>query len=130
MIRAVLSGCYTASAAGVTVDYEGRCRGSPICTLARKLVEAGHDPATILHVYRGDTLCFEPRPLGLWAGQTIEEGDNSHRPARFAKYRPPGPALRTAQSGVGSGGFRGLPDVSRVEVPGDADAALAGEGVP
>lgn len=38
-----LHGAYSASAAGLTVDYGTRRRGSPICALARKLIEAGHD---------------------------------------------------------------------------------------
>jgi hypothetical protein len=88
-IRAELSGSYIAMAAGVVVDYEARRRGSPVCELARRLIAAGHDAAAMLLVYRGATLCFEPRPLAVWAGLRVRESDNAHSSAHFAKYAPP-----------------------------------------
>lgn len=85
MIAATLSRSFTASAAGIIVDLEARHRGSPICTLARRLVEAGHDPADKLHVYRGGVLCFRPAPLSMWAGLRVQERDD--RSARFSPHR-------------------------------------------
>jgi hypothetical protein len=32
--------------------------------LCRKLVAAGHDPATVMHVYRGQTLALKVRAIG------------------------------------------------------------------
>jgi hypothetical protein len=37
---------------------------SPVLALCRKLVEAGHDPATPLHAYRGETLALKIRSIG------------------------------------------------------------------
>lgn len=95
-----LSGCYSASAEGVTVSYEKRSRGAPICALARKLIAAGHDPAAKLLIYRRGTLCFLPSPLGRWASLTVAEGDNSPHSARFVKFSPPrnsGPTAITSR---------------------------------
>ena len=116
-IRAELFGSYTATAAGITVDYEERRRGSPVCALARRLSEAEHDPASELHVYRGSVLCFLPRPLGLWAGLVVEEGDNSPKSGRFAKYRPPSIRRETVESREGSAGSGGLSRVKLAEIP-------------
>lgn len=125
MIHVTLSGSWTASAAGITVDYEARRRGSPICALARKLVEAGHDPTVALHVYRGGTLCFKPVPLAKWAGLVVEEGDNTRKTARFARYRPPNPQLArdTDDFGVGLGRFSGHLALPGGSVPEKANAA-------
>ena len=132
MIRVTLSGRYTATAAGITVDLDSRRRGSPICTLARKLAEAGHDPAEELHVYRGSTLCFLPRPLGLWAGLIVEEGDNTSRQARFGKHRlrASEPTAGSADSAAAVGRFSGHLAVSGGRVPEKAPAALTGEPHP
>ncbi len=88
MIEVTLAGSWTASAAGITVDYESRSRGAPICDLARKLVDAGHDPRRLLSITRNATLCFKPMALATWAELTISEGDNDTRPARFRKWKP------------------------------------------
>ncbi len=86
VIRIELTGNYTALAEGVVVDYEKRSRGAPICALARKLVEAGHDPDTEVHIYRNGTLCFQPIPLWRWAILMVKESDN----------HPSGPVLARA----------------------------------
>ncbi len=88
MIEVTLTGSGVASAEGITVDYEKRARGAPICDLARKLVDAGHDPKRLLSITRNGTLCFEPATLGRWAGLTISESDNNDRPVRFRKWEP------------------------------------------
>lgn len=51
----------------------------------RKLVAAGANPETILHVYRGETLCFVPGPLGKFAGMATEESDT--KSVHLTKYR-------------------------------------------
>lgn len=88
MIEVTLNGSGVASAEGITVDYEKRARGAPICDLARKLVEAGHDPKRLLSITRNGTLCFKPLTLATWAELTISEGDNDTRPVRFRKWAP------------------------------------------
>ena len=57
-----------------------------LCKHARKLIKEGHDPNTILHIYRRDTLCFRPMPLGKWADITTREGDGQS--VKFIKYVP------------------------------------------
>jgi|SRR5262245_52791296 len=54
-----LTGSGTCSAAGVTVTGY-----TPVLELCRRLVEAGHDPATPMHVYRGATLALIVRSIG------------------------------------------------------------------
>ena len=88
MIEVTLTGSGVATAEGITVDYEKRARGAPICDLARKLVEAGHDPEQLLSITRNGTRCFGPRSLATWAGLTITEGDNSDHPIEFRKWSP------------------------------------------
>jgi hypothetical protein len=88
MIEVTLTGSGVATAEGITVDYEKRARGAPICDLARKLVDAGHDPTRLLSITRNGTLCFKPMTLATWAGLTITEGDNDTRPLRFRKWVP------------------------------------------
>ena len=58
-IRAELLGSSQCTAAGITV------RGNaPVLALCRRLVAAGHDPATPLRVYRGDVLALVVRSIG------------------------------------------------------------------
>lgn len=54
----------------------------PYC---RQLVADGVDPATVLHIYRGDTLCFVPRPLAVFAA--LETKEEAARSIRFRKRR-------------------------------------------
>jgi hypothetical protein len=65
-IRAELSGADTCTARGITVKCE-----SPVLALCRKLVDAGHDPATPLKVYRGDVLALRVRSIGQGAWMQI-----------------------------------------------------------
>ena len=125
-IKVTLTGCYTAAAAGITVDYEKRSRGSPICALARKLAAAGYDPNSMLNIYRDGTLCFRPLPLSRWAGLSVSEGDDSDRAAHFARYRPP-PSKRALERRC-SGGFSGLLDSAAPRIPENANAALTAGG--
>jgi hypothetical protein len=54
-----LTGSDCCSAVGITVTGY-----APVLELSRRLVEAGHDPATALHVYRGATLALTVRSIG------------------------------------------------------------------
>jgi hypothetical protein len=58
-IRAELTGDDTATALGITVHGH-----APVLGLCRKLIDTGIDPATALHVYRGDMLCLIVRSIG------------------------------------------------------------------
>jgi hypothetical protein len=59
MVLAELSGDDTCRALGVTVRSS-----APVLTLCRKLVEAGHNPATPLEAYSGAVLCLKVRSIG------------------------------------------------------------------
>jgi len=65
-IRAELSGADTCTACGITMKSE-----SPVLALCRKLVDAGHDPATPLEAYRGDMLCLRVRSIGQAARMQV-----------------------------------------------------------
>jgi hypothetical protein len=58
-ICAELSGPDACSAAGITVRA-----AAPVLELCRALIDAGHDPATRLEAYRGETLCLGVRSIG------------------------------------------------------------------
>jgi hypothetical protein len=78
--RAELIGSDRCSALGITA------RGTtPVLALCRRLVEAGHDPATPLEVWRGTTLCLRVRSIGEAAQFTIE--DDRHGRPRLRRWR-------------------------------------------
>ena len=58
-IVATLSGCDTCTARGLTARSS-----SPVLLLCHRLVNAGHDPATAMQVFRGDTLALTVRSIG------------------------------------------------------------------
>lgn len=126
-LRLELRGCYSASAARLTVDLESRRRGCPICALARELIESGHDLAALRDNHRAGILCFKPMPLDKWAGLAVEEGDKSRKSARFAKYRPPSSRVagESAETGVGLDGSIGHRALPATRVPESANAALS-----
>ena len=66
----------------VRIDLAG---SGSICALARRLIADGADPDALAMVYRDATLCFQPMPLGRWAGLTTEETET--RSIRFRSYR-------------------------------------------
>jgi hypothetical protein len=78
-VRAELIAGDTAVTLGITANSH-----TPVLSLCRKLAEAGHDPATPLHAYRGDTLCLTIRSIGDGAGLTVAE----HQGTRFAPWKP------------------------------------------
>ncbi|WP_147393151.1 hypothetical protein [Paracoccus siganidrum] len=64
------------------IDLPAKPSLLPYC---RKLLAEGADPAELVHVYRGETLCFHPAPLATFAALTTEEG--VERSIRFRKWR-------------------------------------------
>jgi hypothetical protein len=58
-VRAAISGHDRCDAEGLTVRAF-----APVLAMCRKLVDAGHDPATPLHAYRGDTLAMSVTSIG------------------------------------------------------------------
>jgi hypothetical protein len=58
-VRAELIGTNCAIALGINAHSP-----SPVVALCRALIEAGHDPATPLHVLRGNTLALRIRSIG------------------------------------------------------------------
>jgi hypothetical protein len=78
-IRAELIGSECCSALGMTA------RGTtPVFALCRRLIEAGHNPATPLEVWRGSTLCLRIRRIGEAA-----QLEPSPRGTGFVRGGPP-----------------------------------------
>jgi hypothetical protein len=73
-IRVQLSGDDTCTALGLIVRSS-----SPVLALCRQLVDAGHDPATPLEVYRGDTLALRVKSIGQGAELRVT-ADNAGSP--------------------------------------------------
>ena len=74
MIRAELVGGGTCTSLGITAKS-----GSPVLALCRKLIEAGHNPAMPLEVYRGNMLCIRVRSIGE-AARLRMDTDKTGRP--------------------------------------------------
>lgn len=56
-----------------------------LLSYCRKLLAEGANPSELVHVHRGETLCFHPAPLATFADLTTEEG--AERSIRFRKWR-------------------------------------------
>jgi hypothetical protein len=67
-IGATISGYDTCRAGGITARAS-----APVLALCRKLVEAGHDPATPLHAYRGETLALTVSSIGWGARHVVRD---------------------------------------------------------
>jgi hypothetical protein len=83
-IRAEISGGDTAVALGIRVRAY-----APVLALCRKLIEAGHDPATPLQAFRGDTPCLRARSIGEATALEINGERTGFRPAREPDAAPP-----------------------------------------
>jgi hypothetical protein len=57
---------------------------TPVLALCRALIAAGHNPATPLDVYRGNTLALQVYSIGEAARLAVDE----HNGTRFAKWKP------------------------------------------
>ena len=90
-IRAELTGSATATALGISARSN-----SPILTLCRLLIRAGHNPSARLEAYRGSTLCLSVS-IGAGARRTVKEPDGGR--AHFAKWTafPSSPVASRAQ---------------------------------
>lgn len=72
-IKIMLSGSYGASAEGIALDT-GKRYSDPVPVLCRKLIRAGHDPATFSVVLRDGTAVFKAaRTLAQWAAWSIKD---------------------------------------------------------
>jgi hypothetical protein len=60
---------------------------APVLAMCRKLIEAGYDPATPLHAYRGDNLALTVSTIGWGAKHTVE--DSRCGTPVLRRYRPP-----------------------------------------
>jgi len=56
----------TCTALGITAKSD-----SPVLALCRKLIAAGHDPATPLEAYRGDALALRVKSIGQGANLQV-----------------------------------------------------------
>jgi hypothetical protein len=83
-IRAELAGASTCSALSVTIESS-----APVISLCRRLIEAGHDPATAMQVFRGDVLALIVRSIGEAARLEINAYGTGFRPRREADAAPP-----------------------------------------
>src|SRR6516162_2153852 len=90
MIRVELAGSGTATALGLTA--QGR---TPVLSLCRQLVAAGHDPAEPAQAYCGTTLALHIRSIGEAAKLAAKEDPSP----RFAPFQP-FPADRVRPTGV------------------------------
>jgi hypothetical protein len=76
-LRAELSGSTICSAAGqVAIGH------TPVLALCRDLIEAGHDPATPLEAWRGNTLALRLPSIGEAARLTVDESRTA-----FARWK-------------------------------------------
>ena len=87
-IRAELAWSDHATALGIVV-----CSSSPVLTLCRMLLEAGHDPATPLEAWRGGTLCLRVRSIGEGARLRIR-GNGVGFEITAEETRPGAPPMR------------------------------------
>ena len=83
-IRAELSGSDRCTALGIVVRAF-----APILELCRRLIAAGHDPATPLEAYRGESLCLKVRSIGEAAGLEINARGTGLIPFRAVRTVPP-----------------------------------------
>ena len=74
--------CFPVAACSIAT-VEGTA--APICSLARKLLALGVDPATHLSIWRRGVQCFVDAPVSRWAELTVKEGQSS---PVFAPYVP------------------------------------------
>jgi hypothetical protein len=88
-----VSGQTLCCAAGIEV----RAR-APVLALCRKLVAAGHDPATRLEVYRGTCLALLVRSIGEGAGLMVAENDRGG--PWFTPWKAPPSSRGSAEDSV------------------------------
>jgi hypothetical protein len=99
-IRGDLIGSNQASAAGIVATGH-----APVLRLCRALVEAGHDPALSLEIYRGNTVCLRIRSLAEGAAMAVR--DNAQGRPRFVRFVQDGQETCAAAPPIAPNG-RGL----------------------
>jgi hypothetical protein len=83
-LRAELIGADTCTALRLSA------RGAaPILALCRRLIEAGHDPAMALEVYRGKVLALAVRSIGEGAGLDVNSKGSGFVRSRTVRTAPP-----------------------------------------
>jgi hypothetical protein len=92
-IHAELIGSDVCTAAGITVRS-----ATPVLALCRRLIATGHDSATALHVYRGNTLALRVRSIGEAADLEIDG-----KGCGFKRRAAVGIAPLVCQNGGGGG---------------------------
>jgi hypothetical protein len=91
-VRAELTGSDRCSAIGIEV------RGAaPVLALCRKLVDAGHDPATPLEAWRGAVLCLRVRSIVAGARLTVNESRTAFVPWKPFPHAAVSPRNRVRQ---------------------------------
>jgi hypothetical protein len=83
-IRAELTGSTTCTCVGITV-----ANNTPVLSLCRRLLEAGHDPATRLNIYRGVVLALTVRSIGEAAQLEINSKGTDFVRRRDVRAAPP-----------------------------------------
>ena len=76
-----------ATACGIEVVAR-RNSDAVVCALCRRLIEAGHDPATPMEVYRGATLSLRVRSIGEAAKLTVAETRGRPRFVEARSFTP------------------------------------------
>jgi hypothetical protein len=94
-IRAELTGATVCAGAGITVQS-----AAPVLAWCRQALTAGVDPATSLHVYRGDTLSLTVRTIGEGAALEINGAGTGFR--RRYGLGPASPVRFDGPIGAGS----------------------------
>jgi hypothetical protein len=84
IIIAKLTDSDRCEAAGLVVEDS-----SPVLAMCRALVDAGHDPATPLHAYRGNAVALRVRSIGEAAGLEINSKGTAFKPRRAVRTAPP-----------------------------------------
>jgi hypothetical protein len=84
VITAKLTGSDTCTALGLTVRSS-----SPVLFACRRVINAGHDPSTPMHVFRGNTLALVIRTIGEAARLEINAYGTGFRPRREADAARP-----------------------------------------
>ena len=108
-IVATLVGSDIAVALGLTAQSS-----SPVIAICRKLIEAGYDPTTPMHVLRGETLALTVRSIGEGSALEINGDGTGFRARRQPDTGSSG--QRTGQQGPKPSSNRVAPVATRVRL--------------
>lgn len=85
MVEVVLKGHYTVECAEHGIEVTRKQHGV-VDIMARELIAAGVSEDEPLVIKRGDTVCFDVVPVGVWAKRRLLEPDD--RGFEVAKFKP------------------------------------------